>query len=353
MGPRTASWRQLATAGVLIVPLALAGCALVSPGPPGGAVPSPAPVPSVTVPASPSPTLATTPTAGVSQGPAPSVGKNPTASPSVRPSTIRPSTARPTWRPTTVRPTVTRPTSIKTSSAAPTATRPTAAPTRPTASTPACSLPAGLLGRDLERLPTTRKVVAFTFDAGGSAAGVPKILATLRDKGAPATFFLTGDFVDAFPSSARAIAKYPIGNHTQDHPDLTKLSDARVRAQLATGASTIQSVTGQDPRPYFRFPYGARDARTIRLVNESCYVPFRWSVDTLGWKGTSGGQSVATVRRRVLDGLRPGAIILMHVGAHPTDHSTLDADALAGLIDEVRARGYTLVDLSETLPTTP
>ena len=55
------------------------------------------------------------------------------------------------------------------------------------------------------------------------------------------------------------------------------------------------------------------------------------------------GQSVGSVRSRAIAHLQPGEIILMHVGANPTDHSTLDADALEKIIDAVRARGYQFV----------
>ncbi|WP_218916280.1 polysaccharide deacetylase family protein [Intrasporangium calvum] len=217
----------------------------------------------------------------------------------------------------------------------------------------ACTVPSGLLGRDLTRVPTDRKVVALTFDAGASNDGVASILATLADKGVPRTFFLTGDFVDAFPSSARAMAKYPIGNHTYNHPDLTTLSDSGIRTEINSAESRIKAVTGQDPRPYFRFPFGAVTTRTIAVVNAECYVPFRWTVDTLGWKGTSGGQSVGTVVNRVLDAAVPGEIVLMHVGAHPKDGSTLDADALPRMIDALRARGYGFVTLQAVLGSAP
>lgn len=217
----------------------------------------------------------------------------------------------------------------------------------------ACSVPKRLLGRDLTTVPTDRKVVALTFDAGASNDGVESILTTLATKGVPATFFVTGDFVDDFPSSARALAKYPIGNHTYHHPDLTTLSDGRIRTEIKTAESRIEAVTGQDPRPYFRFPFGAVNAHTIGIVNAECYVPFRWTVDTLGWKGTSEGQSVSTVVNRVLKTATPGQIVLMHVGAHPQDHSTLDADALPQIIDGLRHRGYGFVTLEAALGSAP
>jgi peptidoglycan/xylan/chitin deacetylase (PgdA/CDA1 family) len=164
---------------------------------------------------------------------------------------------------------------------------------------------------------------------------------------------MTGDFVDAYPTSARAMARYPVGNHTYNHPDLTELTDSQVRTEIRSAATRIAAVTGQHPKPYFRFPFGARDSRTIRLVNGECYVPFRWTVDTLGWKGTSGGQSVATVVDRVLDAATPGEIVLMHVGANPDDGSTLDADALPQVISGLRSRGYSFVTLEAVLPATP
>ena len=44
----------------------------------------------------------------------------------------------------------------------------------------------------------------------------------------------------------------------------------------------------------------------------------------------------------MLNALRPGEIVLLHVGSHPIDGSTLDADALPSIIREVEAPGLTL-----------
>ena len=79
-------------------------------------------------------------------------------------------------------------------------------------------------------------------------------------------------------------------------------------------------------------------------MNELGYGAVGWTVDSLGWQGTATGGSAEGIRERVLAALRPGAIVLMHVGAAP-DGSTLDADALPQLITEIRARGYRLVGL--------
>jgi peptidoglycan/xylan/chitin deacetylase (PgdA/CDA1 family) len=208
------------------------------------------------------------------------------------------------------------------------------------------ALPPSLVGTEWTRLPTTKKVVALTFDCGSNKRGVDPILATLRAKEAAATFFLCGRWAETFPVRAKRIAaRFPVGNHTYSHPHLTSLSDAAVRREVRRGEAAIREVTGRNPRPLFRFPFGDRDARRIRVVNGIGYGAIGWTIDTLGWKGRRGGQSTSTVISRVLGGLRPGAIVLMHVGAAP-DGTTLDAAALPRLIDRIRARGYRLVTVA-------
>jgi peptidoglycan/xylan/chitin deacetylase (PgdA/CDA1 family) len=164
----------------------------------------------------------------------------------------------------------------------------------------------------------------------------------------PATFFLTGAWTHDFPQPARMVGlRYPVGNHTYSHPDLTTMPTADVRAEILRAQAAIQAGTKYDQRPMFRFPFGARNSTTLSVVNSLEYASIRWTVDTLGWQGTSGGRSAATVVARVLANLRPGAIVLMHVGSHPTDHSTLDADALPTVISELRARGYSFVTVTQ------
>ena len=235
----------------------------------------------------------------------------------------------------------------------PASTVPPATPSpRPSAPSPASPgtrpVTGWLAGKDWTVIPTTRRVVALTFDAGANADAVPSILATLRHDGVPGTFFLTGNFVRDFPAAARSIAAagFRIGAHTISHPYLTRLGDAPVRQQILGGAQQIASVTGKNPAPLFRFPFGDADARTIAIANQAGYVPVRWTVDTLGWEGTAGKISASVVVSRVLAAARPGEIVLMHVGSNPDDHTTFDADALPQMISGLRARGYSFVTLS-------
>jgi peptidoglycan-N-acetylglucosamine deacetylase len=269
----------------------------------------------------------------------PVAGHNPPASASVSPGISPAESASPS---------VASPASPSgTGSPGPTITATSSPSNQPTAP----ALPAYLQGKDIEVIPTSRPIVALTFDAGANAEGLPSILTTLAAQRVPGTFFLTGDFANHNPTAVRAIVSggHRLGNHSATHPYFTDLSDAAIRDQLVRAETAIGVAGGSQVRPLFRFPYGDRNTRTIAAVNAAGYGAVRWTVDTLGWKGTSSGITVSTVVNRVLGSARPGEIVLMHIGSHPDDRSTLDADALPTVITQLRIRGYSFVTLDVLL----
>ena len=208
----------------------------------------------------------------------------------------------------------------------------------------AAPIPPSLRGRELDRLPTRKREVVLTLDAGDNAVGTWSILRTLRRRDVPATFFLTGRWARRNPRLAGAIGRsFPVANHTETHAHLPALSTSGVVREIRSAERAIRRLTGRDPRPIFRFPYGERDVRTIAIANRLGYVSIRWTVDTLGWMGT-GGQTVPGAVRRVVANLKPGAIVLMHVGSS-RDGSTIDTRALPAVIDAIRARGYRFTTL--------
>jgi peptidoglycan/xylan/chitin deacetylase (PgdA/CDA1 family) len=207
------------------------------------------------------------------------------------------------------------------------------------------ALPPAIVAREIVRLQTGQHVVALTFDGGGNADSAWGVLRILRQEHVRATFFLTGHFVESYPALARMIGRrFPVGNHTVNHLDLLRLSLPAARREIARAAVMIEQATGRDTHPYFRFPYGSRNARTLRLAHELGYTSVRWTVDTWGWMGRSQ-QTVQGAVRRVLAHLVPGEIVLMHLGSS-RDHSTIDSKALPAVIRLVRARGYRFVTLA-------
>ena len=202
-------------------------------------------------------------------------------------------------------------------------------------------------------LPTAERRVALTIDAGDNGEGADRMLRTLVDSGARATFFLAGIWVERFTELAREIAaRFPVGNHTYGHEFLTSLPDERVEEEITRGERVIEAALRVNPKPLFRFPYADSDARTTAIARGLGYTPIGWTVDTGGWRGVTGGTSVERVLQQILRGLRPGAIYLIHVGA-AKDGATIDADMLPMAIREIRNRGYGFATIDEFMSLAP
>jgi peptidoglycan/xylan/chitin deacetylase (PgdA/CDA1 family) len=232
----------------------------------------------------------------------------------------------------------TTPAPSTTSTTAPTSTtsttgRPPAPPTRATV---------------LRQGGEERPVVALTFDAGSDAGWTSRILDLLAARGVKASFGLTGRWVEQQPQLARRIVDegHVVINHTRGHPSFTgfstgsaPLATSERLAELRSAEDVIRGLTGADARPWFRPPYGDYDDSVLVDVASAGYgFVVMWSIDSLGWRGLDPAQVAA----RTIGGLRPGAIVLMHVGSASTD-----ADALPAVLDALDARGLRPVTVAE------
>jgi peptidoglycan/xylan/chitin deacetylase (PgdA/CDA1 family) len=190
---------------------------------------------------------------------------------------------------------------------------------------------------------TSVPAIALTFDAGAGAGPTQEILAALAARGLRATFFLTGKWADENPDLARQISAsgHEIANHSYNHPDFTTLSHARMVEEINSTERAIVRLTGQSTRPWFRFPYGARNAATLGVIADLEYVSIYWTLDSLDSVGQP--KTPRFLWERVTGNVGNGSIVLMHIGSAPT------AAALPSIIDTLQARGYQLVTVSELL----
>lgn len=205
-----------------------------------------------------------------------------------------------------------------------TSATPTAAP--PSLTSCAATQPPST--KPLTALPTTAKDLALTFDVEYDDAGLDAVVRLLADSDAPATFFVSSAFAERFPARVRALAGAgEVGVLLDDGSP----KDAAV---------AVAQALGEPPAAYVRLSPAA-DASALT----ACGTAVEWSLDTLGWRGFVGGQSVASVTRRVSGALAPGLIVRMVLGANPTDHSTLDAEALPAVLRAISTAGYRIVSL--------
>jgi peptidoglycan/xylan/chitin deacetylase (PgdA/CDA1 family) len=157
-----------------------------------------------------------------------------------------------------------------------------------------------------------KRLFALTFDDGPSP-WTEGLLAALRRRHAPATFFLVGNRVPLWRSAALAEAAYgAIGNHTWSHPQLTRLPARRIRRELTWTEQELRTRLHVEAR-LFRPPYERSNARVTRVVRSLGLLDVRWNVDSLD---SRPGARPGPVTREIVRGLKPGAIVLLH-DSHP------------------------------------
>ncbi|MFI5037951.1 MAG: polysaccharide deacetylase family protein [Solirubrobacterales bacterium] len=184
--------------------------------------------------------------------------------------------------------------------------------------------------------------IALTFD-DGPGPYTPGVLSVLEQAHVRATFFAIGKMERYFSeSTAREIRDGDVvGDHTESHPFLARLSPHEQREELFEQIARIELLGG--PRPdLFRPPYGSFNATTLRQLQSLHLLMVLWSVDT----GDYAQPGVPAIVQRVLAGAHPGAILLMHDGGG--DRSQTIA-ALPVIIRELRARGFHLVTVPQLL----
>lgn len=197
--------------------------------------------------------------------------------------------------------------------------------------------PAGAPAAPKKQAGTCENCVAITFD-DGPHGDTNRLLDTLDRKQVHASFFVVGTNANANPAILRRMRDvgHTIGNHTYNHPELPKLSDAAIGAQLDDTSAAIQRATGSAPH-WMRPPYGSYDPRVAAAAGSRDMSVVIWDVDTADWQHRDSQRTC----RVAVDQARAGSVVLMH-DIHP---STVDAAGC--VIDGLRAKGLRPASLDE------
>lgn len=189
---------------------------------------------------------------------------------------------------------------------------------------------------------TDKPQIAISFDAAWGNEDTRRILEILKKNDVKATFFMTGGWVESYPDDVRAIYAdgHDLGNHSQNHKNMSQLSDEECKQELLSVHERVKELTGYEMF-LFRPPYGDYDNHVITNARSIGYYSIQWDVDSLDWKDYGTTSIINTVTRH--KHLGNGSIILCHNGAKYT------AEALDSLIQELKAQGYTFVPLSELI----
>jgi len=215
-----------------------------------------------------------------------------------------------------------------------------------------------LFGATLVRGAPTVREVALTYDDGPNPPYTDRILDVLRAEHVPATFFLVGRAVVAYPQTVRRIVRDGdvIGNHSWDHAHLIVETNAAVRTELDRTNAAIQRVAGVRP-DLMRPPFGARDFAVIDEAHALGYRVVMWSVPLpADWEQPGD----ATIAARVLTNVTDGSIIVLHDGnrgilcgrgraAPRVCDREQDVAATRTIIERLRAQGYRFVTIPQLI----
>jgi peptidoglycan/xylan/chitin deacetylase (PgdA/CDA1 family)/DNA-binding beta-propeller fold protein YncE len=163
----------------------------------------------------------------------------------------------------------------------------------------------------VERVFTSQRLVALTFDDGPSVPYTQRVLEILARYRVHATFFEVGNWVQTYPQLVREemALGHELANHTYDHPHLTQLAPANVAAELQSGSAALQQAGAPAPR-WFRPPFGLLSGAISTAADALGEATIGWhhTFDQYLLHDPAGG--VASLLRDV----RPGSIVLAHDG---------------------------------------
>ena len=197
----------------------------------------------------------------------------------------------------------------------------------------------------LWRGSSSRAEVALTFDDGPDPISTRKILATLARFEARATFFVLGAKARLAPDVLAEIAAagHDIGIHGDTHDRFLSIRHPNdIAVSLEAARTTVESATGNRPR-YFRPPIGHVSPRTAVAAKRLGLALVCWSVRSHDGLATT---TVDQATLRVLAGLRPGAIVLLHDAPEHGNREPVAVAALPGILEEIARRGLRCVPVS-------
>lgn len=198
----------------------------------------------------------------------------------------------------------------------------------------------------LSQLPTNAKNIALTFDMAADNENVTSLLGLLREQKTPATFFVSGTFATKHSELTKTIAsEFEMGNHGFATSSYATLTPAQVKQQLVDTETAFQTalgeVEGKTPL-IFRSPFGDTASTIVQGAKQAGYCTVLWTVDAFDWKNDQTATGAAS---RVMEKLKPGAVILFHAGYDIT------TDAVREVIASATTQGYSFQTVSSFLST--
>jgi peptidoglycan/xylan/chitin deacetylase (PgdA/CDA1 family) len=184
----------------------------------------------------------------------------------------------------------------------------------------------------IQRVRSSKRAVALTFDDGPDDLVTPRVLDKLSEYGATATFFVLTDKARGRPALIRRMIAegHEVALHCDRHDRLTTLPLREVRSRLIAARDELEGLSGRKVG-HFRPPFGAQSLGTLAVARLLRLDIVAWGPYAEDWVE----QSPQSACDRALGNISSGDIILLHDGLEmPAGESppTFDRVAMVDLI---------------------
>ncbi|MDH7568130.1 MAG: polysaccharide deacetylase family protein [Armatimonadota bacterium] len=194
--------------------------------------------------------------------------------------------------------------------------------------------------RVVSSVPTADRKIAITFDDGPNPLYTPPLLDLLERFHARATMFLVGAQAEAYPDIVREIVEkgHEIADHTFTHVNLRTVDRRGIERELLRCRAALRRITGRSVE-LFRPPGGNADRAVAEVCAEYGFTTVFWDV----FDSWLQKYDHATVLSKLVSGVKPGSIVLLHNGNNKT------ARIVEPFLEEISRQGYQMVTVSELL----
>ena len=189
----------------------------------------------------------------------------------------------------------------------------------------------------------SEKKIYLTFDAGYENGSTEKILDALKKHEVKAAFFLCGSYLERNPDLVRRMVEegHIVGNHTVDHPDMSKITDEAAFAKQLTGLEErYREITGQEMPKYYRPPQGTYSEENLKMAQKMGYKTVFWSLAYVDWNNDKQ-PTAEYAYSKLLPRIHNGAVVLLH------STSQTNGEILDELLTKWEAMGYTFATLDD------
>src|SRR5262245_29204499 len=175
-------------------------------------------------------------------------------------------------------------------------------------------------GEIIPRVNTRQKIVALTFDDGPLPDATKEVLSVLDEEGVKATFFVVGAELERNLEVGRKIvaAGHELGNHTYSHKRMDLKTPSFIESEIE-GTERLIHHYGYQSTKHFKTRYGKKLILLPYFLSRTSRKTINWDVEPDSYPEVAADSN--KIIAHVMEKVRPGSIILLHVMYKSRDES--------------------------------